>query len=136
MNKCHTNFTFFYKFMCQMCFQSTISMCETYKLWMNKFCTIFIIKSWDAKSMMIPYHFFNATQCSLLFPWHCLTPPCYFFNTHLTFLTIPPYQMVFALPTKIELMFIVNTNKYFCMLVAMIKNYHMTISSPCPTFLS
>jgi hypothetical protein len=46
MNECHMNFTS-YKFMCQMCFQCMILMCETYKLWMIFFCTIFITKSWD-----------------------------------------------------------------------------------------
>jgi hypothetical protein len=40
MNECH---------MYQMCFQCTILMCETYELWMNDYCTISIIKSWDAK---------------------------------------------------------------------------------------
>jgi hypothetical protein len=44
MNKCHTNFASSYKSMCQMCFQCTILMHETYEL-----CTISIIKSRDAK---------------------------------------------------------------------------------------
>jgi hypothetical protein len=57
MNECHVNFTSFYKSICQMCFQSTISMCETYKLWMNKFCTISIIKTWDAKFVIQPNYF-------------------------------------------------------------------------------
>jgi hypothetical protein len=35
----HINFTSSYKYMCQMCFQCTISRHEMYKLWMNKFCT-------------------------------------------------------------------------------------------------
>jgi len=35
MKKCHMNFTFFYKFVFQMCFQYTISMCKMYELWMN-----------------------------------------------------------------------------------------------------
>jgi len=29
-----------------------ISMCETYELWMNEFCTIFIINSSNAKFVM------------------------------------------------------------------------------------
>jgi len=37
----------------KLCFQCTISMCKTYELWMNEFCTIFIIKSWDAKFVII-----------------------------------------------------------------------------------
>jgi hypothetical protein len=32
-----------------MCFQGMISMHDMYDLWMNKFCMIFITKSWDAK---------------------------------------------------------------------------------------
>ncbi len=52
MNKCHTNFTFFNKFVCQMCFQCTISMCETYELGLNEFCMISITKLWDAKFVM------------------------------------------------------------------------------------
>jgi hypothetical protein len=51
MNEYHTNFTS-YKFVFQKCFQSTILMGETYELWMNEFCMIFIIKSWDAKFFM------------------------------------------------------------------------------------
>jgi hypothetical protein len=35
-----------------MCFQCMILVCETYELWMNKFCTIIIIKSWDTKFVM------------------------------------------------------------------------------------
>jgi len=35
-----------------MCFQCMILVCETYKLWMNKFCTISIIKSWNVKFVM------------------------------------------------------------------------------------
>jgi hypothetical protein len=42
-----------------MCFQSTISMCETYKLWMNKFWTISIIKTWDAKFVIQPNYFIS-----------------------------------------------------------------------------
>jgi hypothetical protein len=41
-----------YKFVCQMCFQCMILIHETYELWMNKFCTIFIFQSWNAKFMM------------------------------------------------------------------------------------
>jgi hypothetical protein len=52
MNEYHTNFASSYKFVCQMCFQCTISVHEMYKLWMNKCCTIFITKSWDAKFVM------------------------------------------------------------------------------------
>ncbi len=44
MNECHMNFTSSYKFVCQMCFQCMISMCEMYK-----FCMIFIVKVWDVK---------------------------------------------------------------------------------------
>jgi hypothetical protein len=39
--------------LCQMCFQCIISMCETYKLRMNKFWTISITKSWDVKFVII-----------------------------------------------------------------------------------
>jgi hypothetical protein len=35
-----------------MYFQYVISTHETYKLWMNEFCIIFIIKTWDAKFMV------------------------------------------------------------------------------------
>jgi hypothetical protein len=35
------------------CFQCTISMCKTYKLWMNEFCMIFTTKSWDVVFVMI-----------------------------------------------------------------------------------
>jgi hypothetical protein len=49
MNKSHMNFTSYYKFVCQMCFQCIISICETYELWINKFCMISITKLWDAK---------------------------------------------------------------------------------------
>jgi hypothetical protein len=37
----------------RLCFQCTISMCKTYELWMNEFCTIFITKLWDVKFVMI-----------------------------------------------------------------------------------
>jgi hypothetical protein len=46
------NFTSCCKSMCQMCFQCMILVCEMFKLWMNKFCMISIIKSWDAKFVM------------------------------------------------------------------------------------
>jgi hypothetical protein len=52
MNKCHMNFASFYKYVCQMCFLCTISMLEMYELWMNEFCTIFIIKLWNTKFVM------------------------------------------------------------------------------------
>jgi hypothetical protein len=52
MNEYHMNFTSFYKFVFQKCFQSTILVWETYKLWMNEFCMIFIINSWDVKFVM------------------------------------------------------------------------------------
>jgi len=42
-----------YKYVCQMCFQCTILMCEMYESWMNEFCMISIIKSWNAKFAMI-----------------------------------------------------------------------------------
>ncbi len=35
MNECHTNFTSSNKFVCQVCFQCTILICEMYELWMN-----------------------------------------------------------------------------------------------------
>jgi hypothetical protein len=35
MNEYHMNFASFNKFVCQMCFQCMISMCEAYELWMN-----------------------------------------------------------------------------------------------------
>jgi hypothetical protein len=35
--------------MCQMCFPGMILVHEIYELWMNKFCTISITKSWDVK---------------------------------------------------------------------------------------
>jgi len=37
----------------QMCFQCMILMFETYELWMNEFCTISIIKSWNVKFVMM-----------------------------------------------------------------------------------
>jgi hypothetical protein len=52
INKCDIKFSSSYKSMCQMCFQSTILVCEMYKLRMNKFCTISIIKLWDVKFVM------------------------------------------------------------------------------------
>jgi hypothetical protein len=52
MNKCHKNFAFPYKSMCQKCFQCTILVREMYKLRMNEFYIISITKSWDAKFMM------------------------------------------------------------------------------------
>jgi hypothetical protein len=39
-----------------MCFQWAILVHETYKLWINKFNTIFIIKSWDLKFVMHTHH--------------------------------------------------------------------------------
>jgi hypothetical protein len=51
MNKCHTDFTSSNKFVCQMCFQCTISMIKMYKLWMNEFYIISITKPWDVKFM-------------------------------------------------------------------------------------
>jgi hypothetical protein len=50
--KCCTNFVSSYEFMCQMCFQCMISVCEMYEIWMNKFCTISITKLWDVKFVM------------------------------------------------------------------------------------
>jgi hypothetical protein len=52
MNECHTSFASCYKFVCQMCFQCTILIRETYDLWMNEFFMIFIIKSWVVKFVM------------------------------------------------------------------------------------
>jgi hypothetical protein len=43
------NFASSYKYVCQMCFQCMILVCETYDLWMNKICTITINKLWDVK---------------------------------------------------------------------------------------
>jgi hypothetical protein len=48
MNECHTNFSFSYKYVLNV-----FSMHEMYKLWMNKFCKIFIIKSWNVKFVMM-----------------------------------------------------------------------------------
>jgi hypothetical protein len=53
MNECHTNFVSSNKYVCQMCFQCTISMHKTYKLWISEFCMIIIIKSWNRKFMMM-----------------------------------------------------------------------------------
>jgi hypothetical protein len=53
MNECHMDLASFFKIVFQMCFQCTILMWETYELWMNKFCTISIIKSWDVKFVML-----------------------------------------------------------------------------------
>jgi hypothetical protein len=55
MNKCHMNFASSYKYVCQMCIQCMISMCETYKLWMNYFCMISIVKSIGVKFVMIDH---------------------------------------------------------------------------------
>jgi len=52
MNECYTNFTSSYKYVCQMCFQCMILMCEMYKLWMNVFCMIFVSKLWNVKFVM------------------------------------------------------------------------------------
>ncbi len=76
MNECHTNFTFFDKSICQMCFQCTISMCETYELWMNKFCTISIIKTWDTKFIQ-PNYFISFLLPFLIttsYPYNYFTP--------------------------------------------------------------
>ncbi len=51
MNKSHTNFASSYKSMCQMCFQCTMLVHETYEL-----CTISIIKSWDVKFVNFFWH--------------------------------------------------------------------------------
>jgi hypothetical protein len=53
INECHTNFASFYKSMCWMCFQCPILMQKMYKLWMNEFCMISIIKSWNVKFVML-----------------------------------------------------------------------------------
>jgi hypothetical protein len=53
INECHINFASSYKYVCQMCFQCTILMCEKYELWINEFCMIFIIKSWNVKFVML-----------------------------------------------------------------------------------
>jgi hypothetical protein len=49
MNECHTNFAFSYK----IYVLNVFSMQEMYKLWMNEFCKIFIIKSWNIKFVMM-----------------------------------------------------------------------------------
>ncbi len=73
--ECHLDFASSNKYVFQMCFQCTILMCEMYKLWMDKFCTVCIIKSWDAKFVMLvldaknifPMHFSNVkTHCFVL----------------------------------------------------------------------
>ncbi len=53
MNGCHTNFASSNKYVVQMCFQYTILASEIYELWLNEFWTISIIKSWDAKFVMM-----------------------------------------------------------------------------------
>jgi hypothetical protein len=40
------------KYVCKMCFQCIISVCEMYELWMNEFYMIFITKSWNVKFVM------------------------------------------------------------------------------------
>jgi hypothetical protein len=52
MNECHMNFASFNEFVYQMRFQCTILICKMYELWINKFCTISISKSWDVKFVM------------------------------------------------------------------------------------
>jgi hypothetical protein len=52
-NECHMNFASFNKFVCQMCFQCTISMCEMYE-----FCMISITKSWDVKLLWCGHYTF------------------------------------------------------------------------------
>ncbi len=49
MNECHTNFVSSKKLLFQMCFQVVHEM---YELWMNEFCTISIIKSWNVNFMI------------------------------------------------------------------------------------
>jgi hypothetical protein len=53
MNEYHMDFASSYKSVFQMCFQCMILMCKMYELWMNKFCTISIIKLWDVKFVML-----------------------------------------------------------------------------------
>jgi hypothetical protein len=62
MNKCHVNFASSYKYVCQMCFQCMISMCETYKLWMEFFSMTSITKLWDVKFVMIHH---KATRTTI-----------------------------------------------------------------------
>jgi hypothetical protein len=45
-------FHIIYKSICQTCFWCTILMYKTYELWMKEFCTLSIIKSWNAKFVM------------------------------------------------------------------------------------
>jgi len=66
MNKYHTKFVVSYKSMCQMCFQSTILVCEMYKLWMNESRTISIIKLWDAKFVIMYFIVIQKICCG---PW-------------------------------------------------------------------
>ncbi len=42
-----------------MCFECIILVSEMYKLWMNKFCMIFITKSWFAKFATHEYLYFE-----------------------------------------------------------------------------
>jgi len=49
-----------------MCFQSTILVCEMYKLWMNESRTISIIKLWDAKFVIM---YFIVIQKNCCGPW-------------------------------------------------------------------
>jgi hypothetical protein len=71
-----------------MCFQWLISMYEIYELWMNKFCTIFVTKSWDAKFVMFFFVSYVQSpkllklQVHVTFFFHllCVTtppPPCF-----------------------------------------------------------
>jgi len=50
----------FHKLMCQMCFQCTISKRKMYKLWMNEFCTISIIKSLNVKFVISKLFMLNS----------------------------------------------------------------------------
>jgi hypothetical protein len=47
-----TKFATSYNFVCQLCLQCMISVCETYELWMNEFCMISITKYWNVKFVM------------------------------------------------------------------------------------
>jgi hypothetical protein len=64
MNECHTNFTSFYKFVWQICFQCTISVCETYELWINEFHVIFIIKLWSVNFFILKNNLIQSMNSS------------------------------------------------------------------------
>jgi hypothetical protein len=52
INECHMSFASSYKFVCQICFQCKILMCEMCESWLKVFCIISVIKLWDVKFTM------------------------------------------------------------------------------------